>query len=131
MKLSDDWQLSVSGEYKSGTNFALFNSYTVNPPALSQVRMHGFYVFPILRYAYNLPRVRAIEFSSRYEYFDENYKLDSDPRQTIIPNVSLIFADDFYAAVQFGVAIDLYKTNVPLTTDYSHNLAYIQLQVRF
>lgn len=131
IKLAQDWQLSISGEYKTGTNFALFSTYTTNPPPVSQVRMHGFYVFPVLRYAYNLPRVRAIEFSSRYEFFDENYKLNSDPRQTIIPNVSLIFADDFYAALQLGVAIDVYKTNVPLTNEYSHNLAYIQLQVRF
>jgi hypothetical protein len=130
-KLSADWRLSLSGEYKNGTNLALYNTYTTAVPSLSQVRMQGFYIFPVLRYDYNLPRVRAIEFSSRYEIFDDNYKINSNPRQTIIPNLTLIFADDFYAAIQLGVAFDVYKTNIPLTTYYNHNLAYIQLQVRF
>jgi hypothetical protein len=130
-KFDSDWKLTISGEYKNGTNLSLYNTYTVNPPGLSQVRMQGFYFFPVLRYSYNLPRVRAIEFSSRYEYFNENYKISSDPRQTIIPNVTLIFADDFYAALQLGMSIDMFKTDVPLTTSYSHNLAYLQLQIRF
>jgi len=130
-KLSNDWQLSLGGEYKNGTNLALFNTYTETPPSLSQVRMQGFYVFPILRYSYNLPRLRAIEFSSRYEYFSQNYKLDNNTRQTIIPNFSLIFADDYYASIQMGVSIDLYKKDLPLTTTYSSNLAYLQLQIRF
>jgi len=128
--LNEKWKLSLGGEYKNGTNFALFNTYTIKPD-LSMVKMRGFYIFPILRYDYKLPRVRAIEFSTRYEYFDENYKLDSNPRQTIIPNLTFIFADDFYAALQGGVSIDVYKTNVPLTTTYTHNLGYIQLQIRF
>lgn len=130
-KLGEAWQLSIGGEYKNGTNFSLFNTYTSNVPRLSDVRMQGFYIFPILRYAYNKPRLRAVEFSSRYEYFARNYKLDDNVRQTIIPHMSIIFADDFYAAIQMGVSIDLYNNDVPLTTNYSGNLAYVQLQVRF
>ena len=128
--LNKYWELSLGGEYKTGTNFALYNTLLVKP-TLSDVRMQGFYVFPIVRYNYNTRRVRAIEFSSRYEYFNENYKLDHNSRQTIIPNVSLIFADDFYAALQLGVAIDMYQHTVPLTTANNHNLAYLQFQVRF
>jgi hypothetical protein len=129
-KLDERWDLYLGGEYKTGTNFALFNTLTVKP-VLSDVRMQGFYVFPIVRYNYNMRRVRAIEFSSRYEYFNENYKLNHNARQTIIPNVSLIFADDFYAALQMGVSIDIYQHQMPLSTANSHNLAYLQLQVRF
>ena len=128
--LNERWEVYLGGEYKTGTNFALFNTLTVKP-TLSDVRMQGFYLFPIVRYNYNTRRVRAIEFSSRYEYFNENYKLNHNSRQTIIPNVSLIFADDFYAAVQLGVSIDMYQHTVPLTTANNHNLAYLQLQVRF
>lgn len=130
VKWDSKWDFSLGGEYKTGTNLALFNSLVVKP-VLSQVRMQGFYVFPILRYNYNMRRVRSIEFSSRYEYFNDNYKLNSNPHQTIIPNVSLIFADDFYAALQLGVSIDLYQKDIPLSTTYTHNLAYLQLQVRF
>jgi hypothetical protein len=127
---SDRWQLTVTGEYKTGNNFALFNTYTIKP-TLNEVMMHGYYVFPIIRYNYDRRRVRAIEFSSRYEYFNQNYKLDSNPEQTIIPNITLVFANDFYAALQMGVSIDMYQKNIPLTTTYTHNLAYIQFQVRF
>ncbi|NCD70207.1 porin [Mucilaginibacter agri] len=130
-KISTNWQFLFGTEYKNGTNLALYNTYTVPRPPLSQVRMQGIYVFPIMRYSFNMPRVRAIEFSSRYEYLNENYKFDSNPHQTIIPNVSLVFADDFYAVVQMGVSIDMYKNDIPLTTTYSHNLGYLQLQVRF
>ena len=130
MALNERWDVSLGGEYKTGTNFALYNTLTVKPN-LSNVRMQGFYIFPIVRYNYNMRRVRAIEFSSRYEYFNENYKLDHNSRQTIIPNVSLIFADDFYAALQLGVSIDMYQHTIPLTTANNHNLAYLQLQVRF
>ena len=131
-KLNSSWQLSLGGEYKNGTNLALFNTLTTtNPPRLSDVRMQGFYIFPIIRYTYNRPRLRAVEFSSRYEYFVENYKLDRNPRQTIIPHISMIFADDFYAAIQAGVSIDLYKRDIPLSTTYSSKLAYVQLQVRY
>jgi hypothetical protein len=129
-KLNERWDIYLGGEYKTGTNFALFNTLTVKQP-LHDVRMQGFYIFPIVRYNYNMRRVRAIEFSSRYEYFNENYKLNHNARQTIIPNVSLIFADDFYAALQMGISIDLYQHQVPLSTANSHNLAYLQLQVRF
>ncbi|AMR34630.1 porin [Mucilaginibacter sp. PAMC 26640] len=130
LALNSKWDVSLGGEYKTGTNFALYNTLTVKP-ILKDVRMQGFYIFPIVRYNANMRRVRAIEFSSRYEYFNESYKLAHNARQTIIPNASLIFADDFYAALQLGVSIDLYQKNIPLTTAYNHNLAYLQLQVRF
>jgi hypothetical protein len=129
-KLDEQWELYLGGEYKTGTNFALYNALAVKP-TLRDVRMQGFYIFPIVRYNYNMRRVRAIEFSSRYEYFNESYKLAHNARQTIIPNVSLIFADDFYAALQMGVSIDIYQHQMPLSTANSHNLAYLQLQVRF
>ncbi len=130
-KVGSRWQFSLSAEYKNGTNLALFNTYTNNAPSLSAVRMQGFYVFPILRYNPNLPRLRGIELSSRYEYLDVNYKLDPNLRQNIVPNISLVFADDFYAAIQTGVNINLYKRNLPLTATYTSSLYYLQLQVRF
>lgn len=132
IKLPGKWKILLSGEYKSGANFLAYNAATQLPkPSLSRYRMQGFYFFPTLIYEYKGRRVRAIEFSSRYEYLDENYKQRSNPRQTVIPTLSLIFADDFYAALQIGVSIDVYKTSIPLTTTYSHNQAYVQLQIRF
>lgn len=129
--LSAKWHILLMAEYKSGTNFIAYNSSTLTPkPGIGQFRMQGFYVFPTLRYEYKRPRVRAIEFSSRYEYFDENYKLNSNVRQTLTPNISLIFADNFYAALQVGVSIDLYRKDIPLTTAYTNKLAYAQLQIR-
>ncbi|RFM26388.1 porin [Deminuibacter soli] len=130
--LSTKWKLLLGGEFKNGTSFTTYKADTAtSKPGLSQYRMQGFYVFPILRYEPKRPRIRALELSSRYEYFDETYKQNSNPRQTIIPNFTWIFADNLYAALQMGVAIDLYKNKVPLTTVNNHGLAYVQLQVRF
>lgn len=129
--LSEKWKLLLMGEYKNGSNFTAYNAdSSPGKPGLESYRMEGFYFFPTFRYEYKRPRVRALEFSARYEYLNELYRNKSNPRQTLIPNVSLIFADDFFAAVQFGVSMDWNKRNVPLTTTYNHKLAYVQLQIR-
>jgi hypothetical protein len=132
LRFSSKWRLMLGAEYKNGSNFVLHNSITTAPkPDLSEFRMQGFYIFPILRYEYKQPRVRAIELSSRYEYYNENYKQEGNVRQTIIPNLTVLFADDYYVALQAGIAIDMYKREVPLTSAYSHSLGYVQLQIRF
>ncbi|RNL56030.1 porin [Pedobacter jejuensis] len=132
ISLTKKFDLLLMAEYKTGANFLAYNSdKQLTRPDIIEYQMQGFYFFPTLRYNHESRRLRAIEFSCRYEYFDENYKLDSNPRQTLIPNVSLIFADDFYAAVQVGVAIDRFKNQVPLSTTYNHSLGYVQLQIRF
>ncbi len=129
--LSTKWKLLLMAEYKSGTNFTAYHASKEPDPKLSDYRMRGFYFFPILRFEYKAPRVRAIELSTRYEHFNESYIKSDNPRQTIIPNLSLIFADDFFATLQVGSAIDLYKTEIPLTATYNHSLLYVQLQCRF
>ncbi|MCK7554814.1 OprO/OprP family phosphate-selective porin [Chitinophaga sedimenti] len=130
--LADKWSVSLSGEYKNGSHFAHYNASTLNPkPDLNEFRMQGFYVFPILRYEWHRPRVRAIEFSSRYEYFDEDYKQAGNVRQTVIPNFNLVFADNFYVAVQLGMSLDFFERDIPLTTTYTRQLGYAQLQIRF
>lgn len=126
------FDLLLMAEYKNGTNFLAYNAdKQAIRPNLNEFRMRGFYFFPTLRYNHQSKRLRAVEFSCRYEYLDDNYNQASNPRQTVIPNVSLIFADDFYAAVQIGVAIDRFKTQVPLNTTYNHSQGYVQLQIRF
>ncbi len=130
--LSDKLVLLLMTEYKTGANFLAFNAdKQPERPDISEYKMQGFYFFPTLRLNHGSRRLRAVEFSCRYEYLDENYRLASNPRQTVIPNVSLVFADDFFAALQVGVAIDKFKNQVPLTTTYNHNLGYVQLQIRF
>ncbi|MDX6182914.1 porin [Flavobacterium sp. Fl-77] len=136
INFSEKWQLLLMTEGKTGTNFLAYmaSNSDVNQvikPSINEFKMQGFYLLPTLRYDCKNRRLRAIEFSSRYEYFDENYKIDNNIRQTLIPNLSLIFADDFYAALQMGVSIDIYKKSIPLTTTNSNSLAYVQLQVRF
>lgn len=129
---SEDWRLLLMAEAKTGTNFLSYLALdAASPASLDDFKMQGFYLLPTLRYDCRNKRLRAIEFSSRYEYFDENYKSDSNARQTLIPNLSLIFADDYYAALQLGVSVDIYKREIHLTAINSHNLAYVQFQVRF
>jgi hypothetical protein len=129
--LSKKWKLLIMAEYKNGSNFTAYNADTTpGKPGLAQYRMEGFYFFPTLRFEYKKPRVRAIELSARYEYLNELYRRDSNPHRTLIPNVSLIFADDFFAAIQLGVSMDWNKKDIPLSTTYTRKLAYVQLQIR-
>jgi len=126
------WELLLTAEGKSGTNFNLYNSSTAEAkPQLSNCKMWGIYFFPLLRYNYNHARLRALEFSSRYEFLNENSKLGDNPYQVITPNISFLFADDMYAALQVGTNIELFRHNVPLTNSYNQGLFYLQLQLRF
>ena len=132
IKFNSKWTVELTGEYKEGSNFAAFNSFATAPkPNVDQFKMRGFYVFPNIRYEYKRPRVRAIELSARYEYFDDSYKFNSNPRQTIIPMLAMEFADNYFACLQVGMYIDVFKNDVPNTTQYSHNAAVAQLQIRF
>lgn len=130
-KLADKWKLTLYGEYKEGTNFTACTATGEGKPPVKDYKMRGFYAFPIVAYDLGKPRFRSIELSSRYEYLDDNFKLNSNARQTITPNVSLVFCDNFYAMLQFGVNIDMFKHEIPLSTYYNRSLAYAQLQVRF
>lgn len=131
LSLSNRFMLKLSGEYKDGTNFLAYKSCGGTQP-IEQFKMKGFYVLPTLKYRCMGKQISSLQVSSRYEYFDDNYRQPTnDPRQTITPMVAMEFADNFSALLQAGVYIDIYKTNIPLTTMYSHNTAIVQLQVRF
>ncbi|MFL9484142.1 porin [Chitinophagaceae bacterium LWZ2-11] len=134
IKLAKDWSLELAAEYKDGTNFQGYTNYTGTgeKPDLNQFKMKGYYIFPNLRYALNKPRFRALEFSARYEYLDDNYKqANHNPRQTVTPMLALEFADNMFSTLQLGANIDIFKTNVPLTAQYSRSLLVAQFQIRF
>ena len=101
--------------YKSGTNHSLRRQLHLHPnPVLVGLRMRGFYIF--LHYGMVQTRVRTIEFSSRYEYFDENYD-GVYKTQTLITNISLIFADKGTCGFTGG------RNNGPVQKDH-HTTAY-------
>ncbi|WP_069657817.1 porin [Arcticibacter eurypsychrophilus] len=130
--LNSKLQLELLTEYKQGTNFAEYELNGLSTGTnISKYQNRGFYVFPNIRYDYKHPRLRSIEFSCRYEYLDENYKLEKNLRQTLTPMVSLEFTDDYFARLQLGCTVDIYDHDVPLTAQYSHTMAVAQLQVRF
>ena len=125
-------QLEVLTEYKQGTNFAEYELKGLSTGNnISRYENRGFYVFPNIRYECKHPRLRSFEFSCRYEYLDENYKLAENLRQTLTPMISLEFTDDYFARLQLGCTVDIYDHNIPLTAQYSQTMAVAQLQVRF
>lgn len=132
LPLNHKLQLECLSEFKKGTDFANFltgsasHSHNIN-----QYKNRGFYFFPNIRYDCGRPRLRSIEFSSRYEWMDENYKLDRNLRQTVTPMISLEFTDDYFARFQFGYIMDVFAHNIPLTTQYNQSQAVMQMQVRF
>lgn len=132
LPLSSRTKFELISEYKEGTNFAEFAlaKADVRKP-VDQYSNRGFYIFPNFRYECNLPRLRSIEFSSRYEYLQENYKINDNLRQTVTPMVSFEFADDYYARLEVGCIIDMFDHNVPNTAQYNHATGVLQVQVRF
>ena len=130
--INKKWSFEVISEYKEGTNFTEFAASKLSSkPEMTDFRFRNFYINPIIRYNLNSPRLRSIEFSSRYEYLNPNYQLDGNVRKTITPMFNLEFADQYFACLQIGAMIDDYKKNVPLTSEYDHTTFFAQVQVRF
>jgi len=126
------WSLEMETEFKQGNNHQLY--YAMDSAkrvgTVSQYQMRGMYFLPNLRYAINYHRLSSLEFSCRYEYFDQDFKHDSNPRQTYTPMISAEFLKAYSARIQFGVNIDHYKKNIPLTTQYQNQLFVLQVQSR-
>ena len=65
------------------------------------------------------------------EYLDQNFKLNSNPLQTITPMFGLEFLKNYGARLQVGVQMNRYKTEVENSTIHNNNLLVTQVQVRF
>ena len=137
IKLAPKWSIELQAEGFQATNQVLFfnEQDKLDEIAAAQLNINdyilkGFYVLPNLRYEIGKKRLQALEFSMRYEYLDASSKINSDPRQTWTPMVSLGFLKDYGARLQIGMQIDNYKNNIPNTKNYNSNLGFVQLQCR-
>ncbi|WP_432222219.1 porin [Flavobacterium sp. TMP13] len=132
LPFSEKWSLLFEAEAKQGNNHVLFYKTPVanRIQNVSQYQMQGMYFLPDLRYDVNYHRLTSLEFSCRYEYFDPNFKNNSNPRQTFTPMISAEFLKSYNARIQLGVIIDRYKKNSIETTQYSNEQFIIQIQSR-
>jgi len=132
-KLADKLMLQTQFEAKQGINHYLY--YSINADSrtsnLNEYQMRGAYFLPNLRYEIKYQKLTAIEFSCRYEYFDRNFKIDSNARQTYTPMAGLEFGKGYTGRIEMGMQFDNYKRNVPNTSMYDNNLFIIQFQGRF
>jgi len=131
-RLADKWTLDFQAEaYKAINQYLYFSLPEANRDNyISDYVFEGFYVIPNLRYEIGIKNLHAIDFSIRYEYLDANAKLDSNPRQTIVPMLSFEFLKNYGARIQIGAQIDRYKHNIQDTKTYNANLAFVQFQCR-
>lgn len=130
--VSERLKFDLSGEYKEGANITALRSadaFARNSPYNYQDR--GFYLFPNLRYEYKHPRLRSVELSSRYEYLDENYRLNRNQRQTLTPMLSLEFTDDYFARLQVGYTMEMFDHSTATMPEKRYNIAVAQMQIRF
>jgi len=137
INIAKDWSVDFKAEGYQANNHVLYTSEfsKLDEVAAAQLNindfmLNGFYILPNLRYEIGNPRFRAIEFSLRYEYLDASTKLDSNPRQTWTPMLSLEFLKNYGARIQVGMQIDNYKTNIANTKNYNSSLAFVQFQCR-
>lgn len=135
--LAPKWSLDFQIEGSQATNHVLyFSDVTLlgesggAPLNIKDYTLHGFYVLPNLRYEIGKQRFQAFELSMRYEYLDPGSKTNSNPRQTLVPMVSLEFLKNYGARLQIGMQIDTFKKNTVNTKNYNSNLGFIQLQCR-
>ncbi|WP_338840524.1 porin [Flavobacterium ginsenosidimutans] len=132
-KLADKLILQTQLEAKQGINHYLYYSLAADARSsnLNEYQMRGAYFLPNLRYEIKYQKLTAIEFSCRYEYFDRNFKIDSNAKQTYTPMAGLEFGKGYTGRIEMGMQFDNYKRNVPNTTVYDNNLFIIQFQGRF
>lgn len=137
VNLAKYWSVDFRAEGYQATNHVLYAStlaslgeQNTSNIYLNDYILNGFYILPNLRYEIGHPRFRAIEFSFRYEYLDASSKIDSNPRQTYTPMLSLEFLKNYGARLQIGMQFDNYKTNIPNTKNYNSSLGFVQFQCR-
>ncbi|CAM4319443.1 Phosphate-selective porin O and P [Pedobacter westerhofensis] len=126
------WKMEIETEFKQGDNHALYYGLdsAKRVGGVSLYQMWGMYFLPNLRYSINYHRLSSLEFSCRYEYFDNNFRHASNPRQTYTPMIGAEFLKSYNARIQFGVNIDHYKKNIVGTTQYDNQLFVLQVQSR-
>ncbi|MCI0920950.1 porin [Sphingobacterium rhinopitheci] len=127
-KLSIQFQAEAVQAINHSLYFSLAEDMRQGP--LKDYVLRDVYILPNLRYVIGKKHLQAVDFSCRYEYLDANYKIDSNPRQTLVPMASVEFLKDYGARLQFGIQIDNYKKNIPNTKTYDANLYFLQFQCR-
>lgn len=127
------WSLDMQLEAKQGTNHPLYFAVApeLRPDNPDEYLIRGAYFLPNLRYEINHRNLSAFELSCRYEYLDTNFRLNSNPRQTITPMFGLEFLKNYGARIQLGVQFDRYKHSIANTSQYNNNLFIVQVQSRF
>ncbi|WP_177765380.1 porin [Flavobacterium sp. I3-2] len=137
VSLAKNWSVDFRIEGYQATNHVLYASVLATLDEVEAAKLNiddymlqGFYILPNLRYEIGNPRFKAIELSLRYEYLDASSKIDSNPRQTWTPMLSLEFLKNYGARLQIGMQFDNYKTNIANTKNYNSSLAFVQFQCR-
>lgn len=127
------WSLDMQLEAKQATNHPLYFAVApeLRPQNPDEYLLRGIYFLPNLRYEVNHKNLSAFELSCRYEYIDTNFRINSNPRQTITPMVGLEFLKNYGARIQLGMQFDRYKYQIENTAQYNNNLFIVQVQSRF
>ncbi len=133
IKFDPRWSLDMQLEAKQATNHPLYFAADpeTRPQNPDEYLIRGAYFLPNIRYEINHRNLSAFELSCRYEYLDTNFRLNSNPRQTITPMFGLEFLRNYGARNQLGMQFDRYKYQIENTTQYNNNLFIIQVQSRF
>ncbi|MBD3906963.1 OprO/OprP family phosphate-selective porin [Chryseobacterium sp. Ch-15] len=127
------WSLDMQLEGKQATNHPLYFAVApeLRPSNPDEYLIRGAYFLPNVRYEINHKNLSAFELSCRYEYLDTNFRLNSNPRQTITPMFGMEFLKNYGARIQLGMQFDRYKHQVENTSQYNNNLFIVQVQSRF
>jgi hypothetical protein len=93
-------------------------------------KMHGVYFIPVIKFFSPDKVVKTTEFSCRYEYWKQLVS-DNNPRTTIVPMISLNFAENRGAVLQLYGVINKYKNQVTNAKSAIYNSNQIAIQAQF
>lgn len=132
--LNNRWNVSLALEAKNATNHILYHNLDiVDRKSIDDYQIRGFYILPDFKYTLtpNSLNITTIEFSCRYEILNNNYKNESNPKETIMPMIGLEFLKNYGARIQMGAKIDRYKYEDIDQKMLNNNLLILQVQTRF
>ncbi len=149
LSLSKKVEMEYEASYSTGTDISLLASVAKTIPAAAlldydKYAMRGFYILPMVRYKINTPSLNSVEFSFRYENWDQNMASGTvvngvatngtikNIRQTFIPMLSFNLAEKYGARVELIGVFNKYDRNLtPVKSKENSYCNFNQLALQF
>lgn len=134
--LNPKLNLNMQAVWKGGSNTALYASAASQGKEnlnLKDYKFADFYVFPKFRYQLGNGQntIKSLEVSCRYEYYNPDRKINSNPEQSTTPLIGISLWPNYQAFLSVGMAFNSFKYNGIDNSHMNNNQGIIQFQAAF